>query len=120
LLLIGCISLHLLFLLLFGLLSVQFAHVLLDAPLHGRFRYIGQRYEGLGLWGVACGISDILLQPSLLVEVNMLLVVLNSVLLFELYRVLLSQFELIEGLAKHICRSHSQWLSWIVTMTRLV
>ena len=78
----------------------QTLHVHFDSALETRFCHISQGDVVLALWGVTCGIFDILLQTALLTVVNMLLVVLCATYLLQFVLVDHAQFKLVKSLPK--------------------
>jgi len=62
------------------LVFFQLFHVHLDSAFHRWLGNISERFEILGLRGMTSCISDVLLEASLLIEMDMLLVVLNTTL----------------------------------------
>ena len=97
------------------LLILELVHVHFDTALHRRFCHISQRDIALCFWGMSSGISDVFLETSLLVIMDVLLVVLNTADLSHLGFVMLSKFHLVQSLAKHTLSGHFDWLCRIVS-----
>ena len=93
---------------------LQLFHVHLDSAFHRWLGNIRERFEILGLRGMTSCISDVLLETSLLIEVDMLLVVLYTTLRFQFDRILLTLFKLIDRLPEHIPSGDLQRLAWVV------
>ena len=70
--------------LLFGLLLSELLHVHLDASLHRWLGHVGERDETLGFRVLPCRVLNVLLEASLLLVVNVLLVVFNAADLLQL------------------------------------
>ena len=93
---------------------LQLFHVHLDSTFHGWLGNISERFESLGLRGMTSCISDVFLETSLLIKVDMLLVVLDTTLRLQFYRILLALLKLVDRLPEHTPSGDLQRLAWVV------